>query len=133
MELVGGNAVDGRDGAAEHMVGAVVAFGLLDGVDVERLLDDEDGGFVAFGVAVELRDFFVGVDESKSDRAVLDARVEYAEGAGDVEADARAVLEKIISIAFGRARTDAGEMTECFNRILQCFWQHTSLGLFFRK
>ena len=62
MELVGRDAVNGRNSAAEDVVGAAVLFGLLKSVDVKRFLYDEDGAFVAFGGAVEWRDGLVVIN-----------------------------------------------------------------------
>ena len=40
MKLIRCNTINGADRAAENMVGAMVAFGLLNGVNIEWLLDD---------------------------------------------------------------------------------------------
>ena len=108
MELVGSDTVDRRDGAAEDVVSSVELFGLLDSVDVEWFFDDENGRFVAVGVVVKFRNFFVRVDEGKSDWARFHAIVEAGEGDGDVFADARAIFEQEIGIALGGAGADAG-------------------------
>ena len=75
VKLVGCDAVDGADGAAQDMISTVVAFGLFDGVNVEWFFDDEDGRFIALRVAVKLRNFVVDIDEGKGNRATLDAVV----------------------------------------------------------
>lgn len=107
VELVSGDAVDRRNSAAEDMISAVELLGLLDGVDIEWFLDDKDGRLVALGVAVKLGNRFVGVDEGKSNRTILDAGMEHGESGGNVLAEARTTLEKIISIALSGAGANA--------------------------
>ena len=117
VEFVRSDAIDGRDGPAEDVIGAVVLLGLLDGVDVERFFDDQNGAFVALRGVIEGRNRFVGVNEGESDGAGLDAGVEVDEGFGDVGAEAGAVFEQKIGVAFGGARTDAWKMPEGFDYI----------------
>jgi len=52
-QVVGADAVDGVDGAAEHVVEPPVLAGALDGDDVLGLLDDADDALVAAGVAAD--------------------------------------------------------------------------------
>ena len=122
MELVRHDAVDGRNRAAEDVIGAMILFCLLDGVDVERLFDDENGGFVAFRIVIERRDFLAGVDEREGDGAGLYAVVETGESNRDILTDAWAVFEQKISIAFGGTCADAGKMAESFDSVLESLW-----------
>lgn len=62
MELVGSDTVDGGNGAAEDVISALIGLGRFEGVDIERFLDDEDGGFVARGVRVKRGEIFACVD-----------------------------------------------------------------------
>ena len=117
MELVGRDAVDGGNGATEDVIGALELFGLLNGVNVERLFDDENRRLVAVGVALKLRNFLVGVNQSEGDGAGFDAVMEAGERYGDVFADAGAVFEQEVSIALGGAGTNSGQMPEGFDGI----------------
>ena len=117
VEFVRSDAIDGRNGAAEDVVGAVVLLGLFDGVDVERFFDDQNGASVALRGVIEGRNRLVGINEGKSDGAGLDAGVKIDEGFGDVGAETGAVFEQKIGVALGGARADAWEMPEGFDYI----------------
>lgn len=93
MELVGGDAVDGANGATENVISTVVALCLFDGINIKWLFDDEDGGFIAFGVIIELGNFIVGVDKGKGDRATFDAVMEASKSYRDIFGDTGAVFE----------------------------------------
>ena len=60
------------------MVGAGILFGLFDSVDIERLFNYENSGFVAFGIVVKFGDLGISVNESKGDGAIFDAGMQNA-------------------------------------------------------
>ena len=91
--------------------------GLLDGVDVERFFDDQNGASVALRGVIEGRNRLVGINEGKSDGAGLDAGMKIDEGFGDVGAETGAVFEQKIGVALGGARADAWEMPEGFDYV----------------
>ena len=124
VEVGGGDAVDGRNGAAENVVGAVVLFGLFDSIDVERLLDDKNDGFVTAGVGVELGKVGTGVNQGEGFWAGFDAGVKVFEGGGDVFGESGAGTKKIISVALSGARANSGEMAESLDGVLESFGEH---------
>ena len=97
---------------------------LLDGIDVEWFFDDEDGGFVAGGVGVELGDGAVGVDQGKGLGARFDARMEHAKGLGDGLGNLGVGAEQKVSVAFRRARTNAGKMPEGIDAVEESLGEH---------
>ena len=125
VEFLGGDAVDGGDGATEDMISAAVGFGLFDGVDVERFFDDEDGSFVAGGVGIKFGKVGVGVDKSKGFRAGLYARMKRGESGGESFGKLWVGAKKKVGVAFGGARTDAWEGAERVNDICEGFWKHS--------
>lgn len=62
MEMVGGDAIDGRDGASEDVIGAMELLSLFNSIDIQGFFYDEDGGLVSPGVAIKGGNFFVGVN-----------------------------------------------------------------------
>ena len=52
VELIGSDAVDWGDSAAEDVISSGVLARGFDGVNIERLFDDEDGGSIARGVGI---------------------------------------------------------------------------------
>ncbi len=124
MELVGSDAVYGREVAAEDVVGAFVLLGGFDGVDVKRFFDDENRGLVARGVGVERREVFAGVDEGESFGARFDVGVERFECAGDGVGDLGAGAEQKVGVAFRRAGADARQVAESLNDVCQSFRKH---------
>ena len=124
VELVGSDAVDGGEVAAEDVVGAGVLFGGFDGVDVEGFFDDEDRGFVARGVGVEGREVGGGVDESEGFGARFDAGVERGEGVSEVSGELGAGAEQKVGVAFGGAGADAWEVAKGVDDVGEGFREH---------
>jgi hypothetical protein len=83
-ELLGADAVDGRERAVEDVVDAVVAAGLFDGGDVGGLFDDADDALVARGVGAVGAGVDVGdvVAERAEAEVLLERGWMAARGAG---------------------------------------------------
>ena len=124
VELVGRDAVNGGDGAAEDVIGAFVLFSGFDSVDVEWFFNHEDRGFVARGVGVKRGEAFARVDKGESFWAGLDAGVERGESFRNVGGNLRVGTEQKVGVTFRRAGTDTWEMTERFNDASESLGKH---------
>ena len=110
LQVLGIDAVDRRQRAAEHVVAAAVLVRALDGDDVAGLLDDADEARVAALVLADAAARLVG--EVEAHLAQPDALLDLADGVGQRVGVLGVAAQDVEGQALGRALPDAGQLAE---------------------
>src|SRR6478735_9315327 len=123
-QVVGADAVDRADRAAEHVVGAAELAGALDGDDVLGLLDDADGGLVAARVGADAA--ALGLRDVAAHLAEPDARLDLGQRRDETRDVLGVGLEQVEGDALGALGPDAGEPSELVDEVLHRAFVHTA-------
>ena len=117
IELVGADAVDRAQGAAEHVVAPVELVRAFDRGDVLRLLDDADHRAVAPRVFADRAGFtaFANIAADRAEAHLVTHREQNAPEARHVEVPR---LHDVEGDALGRLRADAGQSPEFVDELL---------------
>src|SRR4051794_10317848 len=110
LEVVGLDAVDRRQRAAEHVVAAAVLVGALDRDDVARLLDDADERRVAALVGADRA--ARALREVEADLAERDLLLDVADRVGERVSVLRARAQHVEGEPLGGAVADAGQLAQ---------------------
>src|SRR3954447_18799526 len=115
-QVVGADALDGADRAAEHVVAPAELAGLLDGDDVLRLLDDAEDARVAPGVAADPA-LLVG-GHVPTDHAEPDLLADLGERVHEAAHVLRVGLQDVEGDPLGALRPDPGQPPELVDEVL---------------
>lgn len=122
VELIGADAFEGVECAAEDVVAAVEFAGAFDGLHVFGFFDNADDVEVSFGVGADAAG--VGFGDVAADVAVGDAVAEGGDGVSEAVDGVGLLVEEVEGDALGSFGPDSGETSELVDEVLDGSFVH---------
>lgn len=111
-QLVGSDAIHGREGAVQHVVQPVILAAALQGQHISGLLDHADEAAVAQGIRADRARLLAGIHDVQADRAGGEAAFRLEDRLGKVTDLVLRLAEQVEGEPLGALGSDAGQPAE---------------------